>query len=193
MNTIQSAGAVRKLIAEHSLRRSTRPLTLSSGFESYDYIDAKQIMLVNSHQYVIGEAIAQVLEEFRTPCDSIGGLELGAIFVAQSLLVFDQTRGISRDSFVVRKQPKSHGKGLLVEGPAIENRQVVVVDDVVTTGESMMVAVDSARASGADVVLALTLVDRGEIARRRFESEGIRYHALTTYQDYAIDPVGNAS
>jgi len=188
--TLRGSSVVRALVAKHAYTRRTEPFKLSSGVLSYDYVDAKQILLVNEHQAVVGAAIANVIKELGLTYDSVGGLELGAIYVAQALLLHEWSQNRQAvNSFVVRKQPKSHGKGLQIEGPSVSGESVIIVDDVVTTGDSILRAVDAVQAEGGRVQLAVTLVDRGTSAASKLEVRGVRYHPLTTFEDYGIDPV----
>jgi orotate phosphoribosyltransferase len=188
--TVRGSAVVRSLVATHAYSRQTEPYTLSSGVTSYDYIDAKQILLVNEFQAQIGAEMARVIDEHDVSYAAVGGLELGAIYVAQALLVHEWLVSSERaSSFVVRKKAKKHGKGLKIEGPSVKGESVVVVDDVVTTGESIIRAVDALRDEGADVALAITLVDRGDTAAELLSAIEIPYHPLTTYRDYGIEPV----
>lgn len=189
-DTLRGSSIVRSLVARYAYTRRTEPFTLSSGATSYDYIDGKQILLVNEFQAQIGAEMARAIRDRGVSFSAVGGLELGAIYVAQALLVHEWIERSERlASFVVRKKAKPHGKGLKIEGPSVTGQSVVVVDDVVTTGDSIMRAVDAVRNDGAEVVLAITLVDRGDIAAALLAERGVPYHALTTYRDYGIDPI----
>jgi orotate phosphoribosyltransferase len=188
--TLRGSPVVRALVAQYAYSRATEPFTLASGATSYDYIDAKQILLINEFQDQIGAEIARVIADRGVSYDAIGGLELGAIYVGQALLIHLWSDSKTRaSSFVVRKKPKPHGKGLLIEGPSVQGQSVVVVDDVVTTGDSILQAVDAVRNEGGTVALAITLVDRGDSASNKLSELDVPYHALTTYRDYGIEPV----
>lgn len=189
--TLRGSSVVRALVAKYAYTRRTEPFTLSSGVVSYDYVDAKQILLVNEFQAQVGAEMARVIDERNVSYSSVGGLELGAIYVAQALLLHEwgESRRRRSMSFVVRKQEKLHGKGLLIEGPSVDGRSVVIVDDIVTTGRSILQAIDAVHAEGGHVALAITLVDRGEVASGRLAEKGVDYHPLTTYRDYGLEPV----
>jgi len=91
----------------------------------------------------------------------------------------------------VRKEPKGRGTNKLVEGGNVgPGSRVLLVDDIVTSGGSIRKACDVVQELGAEVVLACTVVDRGEVARRYFEQIGVPYEPLLTYTDLGIPPVG---
>ncbi len=93
--------------------------------------------------------------------------------------------------FVVRKEPKNRGTRKLVEGFELTpGTRVALVEDVVTTGGSILKALDTVQDLGAEVVAAVCLVDRGESAAPHFAGRGIAYIALVTYSDLQIEPVG---
>lgn len=118
--------------------------------------------------------------------DAIGGLTMGADQFAHVMAVFS-----SAEWFVVRKEPKQRGTNKLVEGAKIGlGSRVLLVDDVVTTGGSIQKAFEEIAGMDAAVVGAVTLVDRGEVARQFFATRNIPYFTLVTYQDLGIDPIG---
>ena len=92
--------------------------------------------------------------------------------------------------FVVRKARKDHGKKRRIEGARIRTGdKILLVDEVVTTGGSIFRALDTVVETGADVVAAVTLVDRGESAGRKLEDRGVPYFPMATYEDLGIEPV----
>lgn len=118
--------------------------------------------------------------------DAVGGLTLGADQFAHVIAVLAR-----RQWFVVRKETKGRGTNRRVEGALVEEGvRVLLVDDVVTTGASIREAFEVIREVGATVVGAVTLVDRGETAKRMFQDENIPYFAVATYKDLGIEPVG---
>lgn len=118
--------------------------------------------------------------------DAVGGMTLGADQFAHVMAVLARRRW-----FVVRKAAKGRGTNQRVEGAEVrEGVKVLLVDDVVTTGTSILEAYEVVRGLGATVTGALTLLDRGEAARPKFEAAGVPYVPLLTYQDLGIEPVG---
>ena len=93
--------------------------------------------------------------------------------------------------FIVRKEAKGRGTNRLVEGTRIgEGNRVLLIDDVVTTGGSILKAYQSVQATGAQVVAAVTLADRGDDARRSFDDLGVPYFPMATYEDMGIPAIG---
>ena len=122
----------------------------------------------------------------RIEFDCLGGLELGAI--ALSVTISDYACAASHQrlwrTFVVRKQPKDHGLGKLIEGSIRPDDRALIVDDVLTSGGSLLKAVGVARESGLRVEHALVIVDRQEQdGKARVEKEQIQLVSLLTIQD----------
>lgn len=177
------------IVRERGLTSFEKPVQLASGEYSRDFIDGKAA-LSHGHDLALAcQALLGLLAAEAIEFDAIGGLTMGADQFAHVAAVL-----ADREWFVVRKEPKGRGTNKRVEGAAITpGRRVVLVDDVVTTGGSIQKAFDELVALGADVVAAVTLVDRGEVAKRFFESHRIPYFPLVTYRDLGIEPVGLVS
>jgi orotate phosphoribosyltransferase len=119
---------------------------------------------------------------------AVGGLTLGADPVADAVLhaAAAEADGPPVDAFVVRKAVKEHGMQRLIEGPEIEGRSVLVVEDTSTTGSSVLAAVHAAREAGAAVVGVATVVDRATGAQQAIETEGVPYRALLGLADLGL-------
>ena len=100
---------------------------------------------------------------------------MGADPVATAMLHAAAAQGRLLDAFVVRKQGKAHGLQKRIEGPSIEGRRVLVVEDTSTTGGSALTAVEAAREAGAEVVGVAVIVDRNTGAAEKIEAEGLAY------------------
>ena len=117
--------------------------------------------------------------------DAVGGLTMGADALAVGIAAVSDTRW-----FFVRKEPKQRGTRRWVEGAQIgPGERILLVDDVVTTGGSILKALDVVAQTGAETVAAVTLIDRGELARPQFEARGIDYFPMATYESLGIEPV----
>ena len=135
--------------------------TLASGKTSYYYIDGKQVTLDARGAYLIGRCIFELIKS--NHADAIGGPTLGADPIVGAVLAEAGRQNISLYGFIVRKEAKDHGTSKLVEGPAFKpGAKAVLVEDVITTGGSVLKAALAVEQAGAKVVQIVTLVDREE-------------------------------
>lgn len=155
-------------------------VTLSSGKEADYYVDLRRATLHREASKLIG----QLLRELTADWDyaHVGGLTLGADPVATSIM----HAGEGVDSFVVRKEAKKHGMQRRIEGPNIEGKRVLIVEDTTTTGNSPLTAVAAAREAGATVVGVATVVDRATGAKDVIEAEGVEYRFLLGLEDLGL-------
>lgn len=174
------------IVKTYGLEHREEPFRLASGELSHDYMDGKKALAEGARLSIACRAILQLAEDAGVEFDAVGGLTLGADAYATGIAVL-----ASKQWFVVRKQAKDHGKGKRIEGAQLTpDTKVLLVDDVVSTGGSILEALDAVRATGAEVVLAVTLVDRGDEAAGKFAELGVPYRPLITYRDLGIQPVG---
>lgn len=119
--------------------------------------------------------------------DAVGGLTMGADALAVGVAAVSEG---NIGWFSVRKEPKKRGTRQLIEGAQVgPGWRVLLIDDVVTTGGSIIKAFEAVTETGADIVAAVTLVDRGDSARLRFAERGVDYLPMATYEDLGIEPV----
>ncbi|MEZ4360683.1 MAG: orotate phosphoribosyltransferase [Kofleriaceae bacterium] len=158
------------LLRERSFQE--REVVLSSGLRSRFYIDCKQVSLDAEGAHLIGCLFSSVIEELAPAAQAVGGLTLGADPLATATSVVSFLRGAARSAFLVRKEPKGHGTGQWIEHAATlrAGAEVVVVEDVVTTGASMLRAIERVTEAGFQVRQTLALVDRGEGGREAIEA-----------------------
>jgi orotate phosphoribosyltransferase len=155
---------------------------LSSGMESEFYVDCKTLM---ADPIALDKVAQYAFEKIKNiQFDCIGGLEIGAIAIATVISGFGmRTAAQTWPTFVVRKQVKGHGLGKKIEG--ITNKHALIVDDVLTSGGSILQAVDAARHEGLKVTHALVIVDRQEQeGRKNLESKGVELISLLTIKDF---------
>lgn len=167
---------LRELLLERSVR--TGDFVLASGRRSDFYVDARRTTMSGEGQMRIGRLGLEAIDNAGWKPDAVGGLTLGADPVAYAIAHAAALAGRNLDAFTVRKQPKEHGTGRRIEGGFREGMDVVVVEDVVTTGESALRAVEAVRAEGGRVIGVLAVVDREEGGRERIETEGLSLVAL---------------
>src|SRR2546426_6459547 len=163
--------------------KTTPQFTLASGRVSEYYVNCKQLLAHPKYRRILAELIAEHLKGWDV--QAVGGMEIGAIPIATAVsdYVYDRT-GRELRTFVVRKKPKDHGMKHAVEGAFQPGDRVLVVDDVLTTGQATIDAITHARAAGLDGRPALVLVDRqGGGGRARVEALCVPPTRLLTLQD----------
>ena len=165
-------------------------VTLASGREADYYVDLRRATLHHEAAPLIGHLLLDHLEVSGfgpADIDAVGGLTLGADPVAGALLHAAASRALELDAFVVRKEGKAYGMQRRIEGPDVEGRRVVAVEDTSTTGGSVLTAVEALREAGADVVAVAVIVDRGTGAREAIEAEGLPYLYLYDLADLGLE------
>lgn len=155
-------------------------VTLSSGKEADYYVDLRRATLHHEASPLIGELLCELTADWDYA--HVGGLTLGADPVATAVM----HAGEGVDAFVVRKEAKKHGMQRRIEGPDIEGKRVLVVEDTTTTGNSPLTAVAAAREAGAEVVGVATVVDRATGAKDVIEAEGLEYRYLLGLEDLGL-------
>ena len=174
-----------EIFRKTSFKSSNEPVfRLASGKRSKYYVDCKQALSYPEARGLIGELILPLVRD--EPLDAIGGLELGAYPIATSVsdAIFRRTNRTVR-AFVIRKEPKTHGVTDLIAGDVRKGDKALIVDDVVTSGQSTVQAIKRAREAGLSVDRVIVLVDREEDGgRRHIEAQGVEFCALFTLSDF---------
>jgi orotate phosphoribosyltransferase len=168
-----------------------KQFTLASGEKSPFYVDCRSLMAHPGPRRLVGQLAYDVLVEAEIDC--LGGLEIGAISIATTISDFCYAATPRRNwrTFVVRKQPKDHGLGRLIEGAVQSGDRALIVDDVLTSGGSLLKSIAAARQAGLAVSQALVIVDRKEQdGRARVEQEGVSLISLLTIEDLTRQQVG---
>jgi len=161
------------------------PIRLASGDLSRDFVDAKLAVDEPGALRTAGEAMCRAAADAGAEFDAVGGLLVGA-----APFTFAVSTVAGSKWFLVRKEPKGRGTNRWTEGARItEGMRVMLVDDVVTRGESIQKACERVEEEGAVVVFATTLVDRADFSRHWFAERAIPYAPVLTYEDLGIDPV----
>ena len=174
--------ALRSFVLEHAVRRGD--FTLKSGRKSNWFLDAKQIPCRPEGVLLMADAMLDLIPD---DADAIGGLTLGADPVAYGLAAVAATRGRHLRSFTVRKESKGHGVTGRIAGALEPGDRVVITEDTVTRGTSLMEAVEVVREFGAHPVLVTLVVDRGGTCAAMCAEAGIEYAPLLTAPDLGFE------
>jgi len=162
-----------------------RDVVLTSGMKSSYYIDGKQTTLHPEGATLIGELFYEKIRSSGVKADAVGGPTLGADPIITAIIIASYLRKDPLPGFIIRKEPKKHGTMLWIEGvkSLYPGASVVLVEDVMTTGGSLLKAVKIVRGLGYNVALAGVLVDRMEGGREALEAESVPFFSLFTIED----------
>ena len=188
--TVDHAAArkrLRDIIAEKSLSTGEE-VTLASGATSRFYFNMKPTMFDAEGAALISDLILDVIAYDEPYYDYVGGMEIGAIPIVSSIGLRSWQRNRPIAGFFVRKKAKDHGAKRQVEGELDAGANVLIVEDVTTTGGSSLGAVHAVRALGCNIRKIVTLVDRLEGAESAFSAEGIDLVPLFTANDFSLSP-----
>jgi orotate phosphoribosyltransferase len=155
---------------------------LSSGKEADYYVDLRRVTLDAVAAPLVGQAMLEATKEF--DYEAVGGLTLGADPVATAMMHEAKKQGRILNSFVVRKEGKAHGLQRRIEGPDVNGKRVLAVEDTSTTGGSVLTAVEALNEAGAIVVGVAVVVDRG--AGKKIEDAGLKYVSVVSLQELGL-------
>lgn len=176
--------ALIELVRQRAL--SVGKFILASGKEASYYLDCRQVTLDGQGANLIAQGMLDRLQDDLP--DAVGGMAIGADPITAAIVTLAGQRGLPLKGFIVRKEAKGHGRGRDVEGPVEPGQRVVIVEDVVTTGGSSLLAIERAEAFGLKVQAVLAIIDRLEGGREAFEQRGYALHTLLTIRDLGIEP-----
>jgi orotate phosphoribosyltransferase len=158
--------------------------TLASGKKSSYYVNSKKVLFHSEAIALLGDQLYEATRDLEF--QAIGGLEVGAIPMAAAALTAFHRAGRTLEGFFVRKQAKEHGSKERLEGQVKTSDRVVVIDDVLTTGGSVVQAIEVLEAIGAQVVRVVCICDRLQGAREALAKYDFR--PLFTIRDFGIEP-----
>ncbi len=163
-----------------------KQVTLSSGKTSDFYIDCKRVILTAEGHHLVGEVLGAEVRARCPKVTGVGGLTMGADPIASAISTASFPGPRPFDAFYVRKEPKGHGTAQWVEGLSAfaSGAHVAVVEDVVTTGASMVKAIERAKLAGLHVDGSFALVDREDGGREAIEATGVPLWALFSKRDF---------
>ena len=170
---------LRRMLLERSMRFGE--FVLSSGATSNYYIDVRKTSLHPQGLQWISRLFWELLEP--EGITAVGGLTMGADPLVAGLMLHSAQAGHPLDGFLVRRSTKDHGMRGQVEGNLAGHKRVAILDDVITSGESALVAAEAAESYKAQVVRIVTVVDRNQGAAQVFQQRGYPFTPLFTVND----------
>ena len=180
----RTADSLRSQLADRAVIRGR--ITLSSGVVSEYYFDCKRVMLSSEGAPLVGEAFLDAIKGLPEQPVAIGGLTHGADPIVGAVMMKAAEGGLHLDGFYVRKEPKKHGTQRLIENVPPPGSAVVIVDDVVTKGGSIVQAIDGVESAGSRVIAVIVLVDRleGGAEKIRARVPSAHYIPIFTLKDF---------
>lgn len=160
--------------------------TLTSGKKASYYVDLRRVSLDHRVAPLIGQVMLELIAGVPDVA-AVGGMTMGADPIAAAVLHQGALVGRNYDAFVVRKEPKDHGRGRQVEGPELSGKRVIVLEDTSTTGGSPLKAIEALTAVGAVVAGVAVVVDRNTGAREVIEAAGYPYFAAIGLGDLGLE------
>lgn len=174
-----------ELIKEKALIINTEEkFKLASGKESPFYFNMKPITLDSDGANLIAEGMLEVIKNECFDVNYVGGMETGGIPIVAVITSKSRDFGKPVQGFFVRKEEKKRGTKKLIEGNLKENSKVVIVEDVTTTGGSVLKAINAVKEFSCKVDTVITIVDRLEGAKENLVKEGITLISLLTVEDF---------
>jgi orotate phosphoribosyltransferase len=176
--------ALIQLVRDRALRFGQ--FTLASGKQASYYLDGKQVTLDSVGARLIAAGILELLG--KPLPQAVGGMAIGADPITAAVITLAGVENLPLKGFLVRKEAKGHGTNRFVEGPVQPNDEVVIVEDVVTTGGSSLQAIERVTEFGLKVRKVIAIVDRMEGGAAAFAAQGYRLESLLTIRDFGIEP-----
>ena len=163
--------------------------TLSSGQKSSFYLNGKQVTLRAEGALLVGKIIFQMLSK---DTQAVAGLTLGADPMVSAVSVVSAYENQPIPALIIRKEAKGHGTQAYIEGPTLDLGAVItVLEDVVTTGQSAMLAVERLTNAGYKVNQIISLVDRLSGGRELYESKGLEFASIFTIDEIQAQSCNN--
>jgi len=170
---------LRRMLLERSMRFGQ--FILSSGVTSNYYIDVRKTSLHPQGLAWISRLFWEVLEPEEVT--AVGGLTMGADPLVAGVMLHSARVGRPLDGFLVRRNAKDHGTRGQVEGNLAGHKRVAILDDVITSGDSALVAAEAAESYKAQVVRIVAVVDRNQGAQQVFQQRGYPFTSLFTVNE----------
>jgi orotate phosphoribosyltransferase len=183
----ENINQMRQRLKELLLKKSYREgrIKLTSGKESDFYIDGKQTTLDPEGAYLCGMLLYGLICSQEEKIGAVGGMTLGADPLVTAVSIVSFLEGGPLPAFIVRKKPKSHGTENYIEGKEnlTKGMRVALLEDVVTTGGTLLQVIERVKSQGFEVGLVATIVDRQEGGSEALAAQGYKLLSLFTRQD----------
>ncbi len=171
-----------KFILERAFLYSPEePFVLASGEKSPYYLDCRKITLYSPSFSLVGDLFWEEIRFLNV--QGVVGMSIGADPIVGAILAKAAEEGVELEGLLVRKEPKKYGTKKLIEGNVVPGQRVVVVEDVITTGGSVLKAVKAAGEAGLKVAKIIALVDREAGGRENIESQGYSFLSFFTLSE----------
>lgn len=176
---------LRELIEEHSLQRGN--FVLSSGRPSTYLFQLRQTTMLPEGAKILGDVIVDYMSAQNIGC--VGGLAVGAIPLVSAVCVMSFVKGAPVDTFFVRKEAKAHGARERIDGYVRAGAEVLMIDDVATSGGSIVKAIEGMREEYPSCFTrkALAIIDRQEGAAENLAERGIELVSIFKRSDFQIE------
>lgn len=168
------------------LTKERGPKPLSSGLDSYVYVNLRDVLSRRLQRSVVDNLLLDAVQQnyLRYMPDLVGGMATGSIYPAHTLMYYAEDIGLKLDMFTVRPEATKEGAESTVEGPLVSTRQVLVVDDVITTGQAVYKVLQTAQARGAAAIGVLCVLDRSfGLARAILKRADVKFVSLVRLED----------
>ena len=167
---------LRQMLLDRSMRFGE--FVLSSGATSNYYIDVRKTSLHPEGLKLISKLFWEMVKE--DGITAIGVLTMGAAPLVAGLILYSAEQGHPLEGFLVRPNPKDHGMRGQVEGNLAGHKRIAILDDVITSGESSLIAAEAAESYKAEIVRIAAVVDRAQGATQIFQQRGYAFSPLFT-------------
>lgn len=161
-----------------------RKVILASGKESNYYVDMRRVSLYGRGLFLMSQLVWDIVKEEKAT--AFGGPTLGADPIVGGVCLLAAQEGKELKGFIVRKEPKKHGRQNMIEGrDLVKKDRIIIIDDTATSGGSLVKAINALAREGLKVSRAIAVVDREEGAQQNLEALGVPFTAVFTAEEIA--------
>ncbi|WP_051920735.1 orotate phosphoribosyltransferase [Thermodesulfobacterium hydrogeniphilum] len=178
--------AIKSELIDYIIKRAflyspDKPFILSSGKESPYYLDCRKVTLYSKTFDLIGSLFWEEIKYLKV--DAVAGMSIGADPIVCGILAKAAEEEHPLEGFLIRKEPKKYGTHRQIEGNVKKGMITVIVEDVVTTGKSVIKAIEAAEKEGLKIMKILALIDREEGGKENIKSKGYEFQAFFTLKE----------